>query len=93
MLLVFIIVCRTKDDKDNATGMPPNPNVPCHFPFNFNGKTYNECTMENHDQKWCGTQADVLKNTTNLLEFGVTEGWGNCEETEICGHVAGTIFL
>ena len=73
--------------------MPPNPNVPCHFPFNWNGKTYNECTMDDHYQKWCGTQVDVVENATSLLEFGVTEGWGNCEETEVCGHLADTIFL
>merc|ERR1719430_2308982 len=41
-------VCRTKDDQNSATKLPPNPNTPCHFPFNWNGKAYEECTMDDH---------------------------------------------
>ena len=80
----LLIVCKTKDDMHIVKMLPPNPNVPCHFPFNWNGKVYNECTTDNHDQLWCGTKENVWENTTSLLMYGVTDGWGNCEESEAC---------
>ena len=86
-------MCKTKDDKNIKTGLPPSPGEPCHFPFNWNGKTYDDCTMDDHDQLWCGTIADVLVNRTSLLYWGVTEGWGHCEETESCGAVKGRSFV
>ena len=60
----------------STTVSGPDPNVPCIFPFKFNGVTYHQCTtagITNGDTTpWCSTQVD---------DFGVFAGggnWGNC---------------
>jgi len=41
--------------------------VACTFPFEYQGVTYDECTMTNHHQLWCSRDAVY------------TGSWGNCE--------------
>ncbi len=48
-------------------------NVPCHFPFWYNGRKYRQCTMTKKNgtdpsHYWCAT-------TYNLTKDGK---WGNC---------------
>ena len=59
----FLQVCRTKDG--------PYGHKPCIFPFIYGGKSYGECTTEDHDQPWCSTKVDA---------GGIHVGgyWGNC---------------
>merc|ERR1711890_213738 len=75
-------VCKTKDDMDITTSKPPNPNQACVFPFKWMNKEYTKCTMDNHDQFWCGTQYDV--SNIEILSHGVLAGWGNCVDFDAC---------
>ena len=53
------------------------PNIPCIFPFRFNGVDYNECTWDHSfltgHKAWCST----LVNETGHHVGGQGE-WGNC---------------
>ena len=50
----------------------PSLNIPCIFPFKFNGRTFNECTWD-EDGAWCSTQVD--KNGNHV---GGQGKWGLC---------------
>ena len=44
----------------------------CHFPFEYEGVTFNQCTKVNHDKLWCATLVDAA---------GKFDGkWKNCDE-------------
>ena len=32
--------------------------VPCHFPFTYNGATYDKCTFADSFIQWCATAAE-----------------------------------
>merc|ERR1719424_2384179 len=46
----------------------------CVFPFQYKDKTYNSCTTEDKNIKWCYTQVDSDGN-------GVYGKWGECESS------------
>ncbi|XP_078483553.1 MAM and LDL-receptor class A domain-containing protein 1 isoform X3 [Ciona intestinalis] len=52
----------------------------CVFPFEYNGKTYYECTNVDHDQLWCSTDP--------VYQGG--DGYVNCDETGIIWTSGGT---
>ena len=54
--------CRTNGGK--------TPNLPCVFPFIFDGQTYNECALDS-DGYWCSTK--VESNSTHIKG-----NWGTC---------------
>ena len=60
--------CLTTNSDDS-----PVKNAPCVFPFKYNGKTHNSCTMDGESKLWCSTKVDqngqYLKNQ-----------WGFCGE-------------
>ena len=57
-----------------------HPDVPCVFPFNYNGITYTECTdVDNDGVAWCATST-LYGNTI----WGYS---GNCEDS--CPGVLG----
>ena len=85
------IVCRTKNDRNPKTKKPPSPNQPCTFPFNWMGKEYNNCTKDDHNTFWCGTQSNVTTDKVSLLTNGVTQGWGNCIDSSVCPKDGGKI--
>ena len=78
-----MIVCSTKNDQNPLTKQPPSPNKPCVFPFNWMGKQYYKCTIDDHDKLWCGTQSNVTKDKTSFLRNGA-EHWGNCNDHIVC---------
>ena len=41
----------------------------CVFPFRYNGKTYNSCTVENSDNYYCSHSAD----------YDEDGDWGDCD--------------
>ena len=85
------IVCRTKNDQDPKTKKPPSPNQPCVFPFSWMGKQYNNCTKDDHNKFWCGTQSNVTTDKVSVLTNGVTQGWGNCIDSSVCPKDGGRI--
>ena len=46
-------------------------NSRCVFPFIYKGKTYEQCTREDHHEPWCATKVD----SNGVL---VTGRWGPC---------------
>ena len=46
--------------------------IPCIFPFNYGGVTYNECTNATNGKLWCATH---LKSDGN----GTYSKWGYCD--------------
>jgi len=46
---------------------------PCHFPFEYRGVTYTECTRTFYGRPWCSTTTD----------YGLDEKWGYCD-TVLC---------
>ena len=51
-----------------------DPNAPCIFPFKFNGKTYNSCTLDNYKENraWCSTMVDETgKHVSGRKKWGV----------------------
>lgn len=45
---------------------------PCVFPFIFNGKSYEECVVENRARLWCATTANYDRD----------HEWGFCRHCE-----------
>ncbi|XP_076800898.1 uncharacterized protein LOC143445580 isoform X1 [Clavelina lepadiformis] len=43
--------------------------APCHFPFEYRGKTYRTCITDDHSSPWCATTADYPND----------QMWGVCE--------------
>ena len=60
--------------KDCATNGGPSPNVPCVFPFLFNGTLYNQCAPGG-DGYWCSTKVDSSGEHIVGEMF-----WGTCSE-------------
>ena len=48
---------------------------PCAFPFTYKGKTYNDCTQDDHHTPWCSVfnKAD-----------GEMKKWGECVKRTTC---------
>ena len=56
-----------------------HPNVPCVFPFIYNGITYNECTdVDNGGVSWCATYTVSVLFSTDQYVLGYS---GNCEDS------------
>ena len=55
----------------------PDPGKACVFPFNFNGVTYNACTLDGNTagqtEPWCSTLTDA-----NGDHIGSQGNWGFC---------------
>ena len=64
------IVC-FPPDQECKTESGPELDMPCIFPFNFQGDTYSECTSVEHVQPWCATE---VYSSGNYVEGK----WGNC---------------
>jgi hypothetical protein len=69
------VVCKTM--MDAAT---PHAGVACVFPFTYQGRTYDACTMDvdgrANARAWCPTKTDVNGNAMRS-----TGHWGYCPET------------
>ena len=50
------------------------PNLPCAFPFRYNGRVYNSCVSAGFDDPWCST-------LTNMFGVQVNGNWGNCDKS------------
>jgi hypothetical protein len=50
------------------------PNLPCVFPFRYNGRVYNSCVSAGFDDPWCST-------LTNMFGVHVNGNWGNCDKS------------
>ena len=54
-----------------------DPNLPCIFPFRFNGVTHNKCTWDQahltEHKAWCSTLVDETGH-----HVGGQGKWGNC---------------
>ena len=54
-----------------------NPNAQCIFPFQFNGATYHQCTIDGKADgditPWCSTLVD-----DSGVHVGEAGNWGNC---------------
>ena len=50
-------------------------NVPCQFPFIFNGKTYDACTdvQDSDGRFWCSTKVDRSGKH-------ISDNWGYCSD-------------
>ena len=61
----------------------PDPGKECVFPFNFNGVTYNACTLDGNaddeTEPWCSTLTD-----SNGDHVGGQGNWGFCSSN--CGN-------
>ena len=60
--------------KDCTTEGGPSSNVPCVFPFLFNGTLYNHCALGG-DGYWCSTKVDSSGEHIEGKMF-----WGTCSE-------------
>ena len=49
------------------------PNLPCVFPFRFDGQVYNRCVSLQGEKPWCST-------LTNAFGVHVTGNWGDCDK-------------
>lgn len=45
-------------EPSTSTGAVTQCGTPCHFPFTYDGKTYNECTSHDEAGPWCATQSE-----------------------------------
>ena len=52
----------------------------CVFPFKYNGKTHDACTLDGQNDPWCSTKVDANGQH-------VTLNWGDCAEG--CPGVSG----
>ena len=57
--------CTTLDNKNT-----PSPKQSCVFPFSYKGVTYEECTSDETEYFWCGTESIVTDEV----------GWGYCND-------------
>ena len=71
--------CRTTSDS-------PSPNVPCSFPFKFQGKLRSGCITDTDpdDRFWCSTQTD-----DNFQHIPGQGFWGYCQ-TRNCPRSSAT---
>ena len=67
-----------QDSEDSCmTTGGPEPNAPCQFPFNYNGKLYDGCTAidkgcdEKWSCKWCSTEVGPNRGY-------IRNKWGFC---------------
>ena len=49
------------------------PNLPCVFPFRFDGQVFNRCVSLQGEKPWCSTH-------TNAFGVHVTGNWGDCDK-------------
>jgi len=45
-------------EPSTSSGAITQCGTPCHFPFTYNGKSYNECTSHDEPAPWCATQSE-----------------------------------
>lgn len=53
----------------------------CVFPFKYNGKTYHDCTMEDHHSLWCATSVNSDKSYEEYGNCINNDGKGKCWTT------------
>ena len=69
----------------------PKVNVPCKFPFTYQGKEYHKCIKKDHDQYWCALDMNHFTGLNGLNLFcpkcwkNETYRWGNCLSGKSCG--------
>ena len=77
----FFLLCLTASKPAAAkvcvTVSGASPNLPCIFPFRFNGVTHNKCTWDQahltEHKAWCSTLVDETGH-----HVGGQGKWGNC---------------
>ena len=55
------------------------PNTCCHFPFIYNGVTYNQCKKADEEKMWCSTDVANKEHIYNG-EDEYCDKMGNCIE-------------
>jgi len=45
-------------EPSTSSGAITQCGIPCHFPFTYNGNTFNECTSTGEAAPWCATQSE-----------------------------------
>ena len=56
--------------------------VPCKFPFTYQGKEYHKCTKKDHDKDWCAMDMNLGgHNGQDCKECWKNEtyNWGPCD--------------
>ena len=66
-----------------ASGEPKKINIPCKFPFTYQGKEYHKCTKKDHDKEWCAMDMNhpLSPNGQDCKECWKNETykWGVCD--------------
>jgi len=57
--------CSNPSSADGPATCATDNGAPCKFPFEYDGKTYSECTSDGHHTDWCYTDDNG--------------GWGHCD--------------
>ena len=63
--------------------LPKNVNVPCKFPFTYQGKEYHKCTKKDNNKEWCAM--DMSHHLSNngpdckACWKNETYKWGVCD--------------
>ena len=74
---LFILTASKPASKVCTTVSGASPNLPCIFPFRFNGVTHNKCTWDQahltEHKAWCSTLVDETGH-----HVGGQGKWGNC---------------
>jgi len=73
-LLLILLIGGTQAQACTTNG-GDSPNVPCIFPFRFNGVTYNQCALDS-DGYWCSTKVN-----SSGEHIGGQGNWGTCSES------------
>ena len=75
--IFFLFFTASKTTKVCVTVSGAAPNLPCIFPFRFNGVTHNKCTWDQahltEHKAWCSTLVDDTGH-----HVGGQGKWGNC---------------
>ena len=58
-------------------------NVPCKFPFTYQGKEYHKCTKKDHDKEWCAMDMNNHLSHKDIKDCkecwkNETYKWGDC---------------
>ena len=77
MISIYFLTASKPATKVCTTVSGAAPNLPCIFPFRFNGVTHNKCTWDQahltEHKAWCSTLVDETGH-----HVGGQGKWGNC---------------